>query len=256
MAYHLPGSASRKWTDLKECCLIPANLICLGCLLKNQYSRQLLPVFTARLNSLICKKMIAQRWSLPLVPQPETRSIPWGDGEVIIPAETKLSISGQHYFLERGWLWGYNQKDEPVTIQRGEFEIRLNNGAFALEDVPGMPGWFYMLEGNGTIQNQDGSLILPIGEGQMIALDEIDQSSVVPYEPVVLTTLRSNEISPLTAKIEPTFKAQLTNRLAMFGINFATFVTYITYIIILLSIIILPIIAFVRWQRLQKPTIN
>jgi len=184
-----------------------------------------------------------------LVRRPETQSIPWGDGEIIVPSETRSSSSGQHIFLERGWLWGYNQNEDNVIIQVGSVEIGLLSGIFALEDVPGQATWFYLLDGSGTITLDGGTNILPIQAGQMIVLGEDSQASVIPYNPVVVRALHSNDRVPVSTTFQPTLMAQIANRLALIGIDIARLITLVTYAIILVSTILLPLIAFYRWSR-------
>ncbi len=188
-----------------------------------------------------------------LVRHPETQSIPWGDGEIVVPSETRSSSSGQHIFLERGWLWGYNQDEDKVIIQVGSVEIDLLSGIFALEDVPGQATSFYLLDGSGMITLDGGTNTLSIQAGQVIVLGEDSQPSVIPYDQVVLRALHSNERVPVSTIFQPTLMAQLANRLALIGIDAARLITFVTYAIILISSILLPLIAFCRWSR-QKMT--
>ncbi len=184
-----------------------------------------------------------------LVRRPETTSLPWGKGEIIVSPETRISLSGKHIFLERGWLWGQNYEDDPIIIQSGRMEINLSSGIFALEAVPGEPAWFYLFDGSGSVSTYEESNANPIQAGQMIALDENLQLSVVPFDPVVVKAFRSNIRLSVPTTLQPTIKAQLSNRLALIGIDMAKLITYITYTLILASIILLPVMAAYRWLR-------
>jgi hypothetical protein len=187
-----------------------------------------------------------------LVRRPETRSLPWGDGEIIVSPETRISLSGQNIFLERGWLWGQNHDDDSVTIQSGQIRLNLSNGKFALEAIPGQPAWFYLFEGNGTVSSEVGSRVFHIQAGQMVALDGDSQFSVVPYDPVVVKIMRSDVQLSVPMVLQPTITAQITNRLALIGIDMAKMVTFITYMAIIISIILLPSIALNRLIHKRK----
>ena len=189
-----------------------------------------------------------------LTRRPDTRSLSWGDGQIVFPSETQLSISGQHYFLERGWVWGQNQSAAPIIIQRGNMELQLSSGKFAMEDIPGQPAWLYLLEGDGNISIDNGSIIIPIRSGQMIALDAVSHPVIVAFDMVVVESLNSYDRMPVPTVIEPTFFAQIVNRLALVGIDIVVLITFVTYGLILASVILLPLL--VIYRRRQKKDIK
>jgi hypothetical protein len=157
-------------------------------------------------------------------------------------------MSGNHIFLERGWLWGQNQEDDPIIVQSGKDLINITSGKFAIEAIPGQQAWLYLFEGKGTVASEELADGCSIRAGQMIALGINSQLSVVPFDPVVVRAMRADIGLPIFSIIQPTLIAQISNRLALFGIDMAKLITFITYILIIVSIILLPVIAAYRWK--------
>lgn len=187
-----------------------------------------------------------------LVKQPETRTLTWGDGSLIVSPETRLSQSGQHIFLEKGWLWGQNSTDEDIVIQIGTVEISLSSGRFALEDIPGETTLFYLLEGNARVSTIGSPKPEQVPAGSLIVLDESTGYHLLPYEPVLVGSYNMYESQSGTTIFEPSLITKILNRFALLGIDLAQLVTYVTYAAIVLSIILLPFILLYRWMKNRK----
>ena len=184
--------------------------------------------------------------------KPESREIDWGNGKIVIPDESKISQGETTIFLERGWLWGRNDTPDSIILQPGTVRIRLENGRFAIQELPGLTSLFVLLEGNGAIQRTPSSAWIPIEPGSLILLGEGIDESVIPIESTLISRYFSTNSSPITTMYEPTFMAAVISRLALLGIDAAKIITFVTYVLILLSIILLPIIMLFHWRKDQK----
>jgi hypothetical protein len=187
-----------------------------------------------------------------LVKQPETRTLVWGDGSLIVSPETHISQSDQHIFLEKGWLWGQNSTDEEITIQIGTVEISLSSGRFALEDIPGRITLFYLLDGNARVSTIGSSISDQVPSGSLIILDESTGYHILPYDHVLVGSYNMYESQPGTTIFEPSLISKILNRFALLGIDLAQLVTYVTYAAIVLSIILLPFVLLYRWMKRKK----
>jgi hypothetical protein len=187
-----------------------------------------------------------------LTMKPESHEISWGNGSIIVPEETLLSQSGNHIFIERGWLWGKNTKDESIILQIGPAEITIAKGQFALQVVPGLTPLFFLVEGKGSIQIAPSTGKIPIDSGQMILIQKESDYQIMSIEPSL--TSRYLEIGnlPVTTIYEPTLEAAVLNKLALIGIDAAKLVTFVTYAFIIISIMLLPVIMIIRWRRKSK----
>jgi len=188
-----------------------------------------------------------------LVIRPETINRPWGAGWVRLPSETIYEESAGVISLKNGWVWGQNSQDEDLILQAAGMQIALPSGSFALEYSPAMGGWFYLMEGEASIQTVSGFRVL-VRAGQMVALSDQYLPNPVAYQETVLAVLKQGRSSPLQNNWEPSLSAQLRDRLAQVGINVIQVVTFVTYMIVIVVLVVLVIWGIYSiWKYISKP---
>lgn len=193
---------------------------------------------------------------IALTPQPGTQAVPWGDGAVVLPAESQTEVTGSEFVLENGWLWGHNNSAEPIVIHTEAAEISLAAGQFALEYLPGKQAWLYVENGRAQVRQQGEGSSIDVQAGQMVNLLNHAGLQAVPLDPVVVTALHADQSSPLTHVWEPTLKARIRDQLARVGISTAQLITFITYFLVLTSLFVIPFISLYWWWKNKKRTIE
>jgi len=181
-----------------------------------------------------------------LVRRPETRLIPWGDGAIVIPAETVASIEGQTITFEQGWLWGTGKSEQPLVIKWGEKQITIAGGQFALERLPARAGWLYMTDGQATVQMDGIVEPIPVQAGEMLLLSQDQESHPVPYDPIVVGTLHLNGEGPIQPTWQPSLGTQVRDWLSRIGIGTAQSLTFITYFVEVLALLVMLLLV-INW---------
>jgi hypothetical protein len=186
-----------------------------------------------------------------LVPRPETLLIPWGQARIVLPPETVYEQGEDTLTLYNGWVWGENLSGAPFNIRLGDLAIKISEGSFALEALPSLEGWLYLMDGEALIRTPEG-LEIPVSGTQMTALSNSLTPKPIPYEEIIFSTFHSNPESPLQNKWEPTLQAQIRDRLAQIGINVAQFVTFVTYALVMI-VIVASLIGgiYSTWKRIK-----
>jgi hypothetical protein len=184
--------------------------------------------------------------------RPETQSLPWGDGSIVLPPETDASVTGDLIALSRGWLWGEGHTTQPITVQVGSFEIELSSGRFALENVPNHTPWLYVIDGEFLVRPAGQLPSLLVGAGQMLALIEDTPLIAVPMDPVVVNVYHQESPLPITIIWEPTLGERIGQSLERVGVGTAKIVTFVTYMIIFLSILLLPVSGVYWWLKRKR----
>jgi uncharacterized protein with WD repeat len=185
-----------------------------------------------------------QDFSLALCP--ETQTMPWGNGSMVIPSETVASLDGNTINFEQGWLWGEGKSDQPVTIAWGDLKIEMTTAKFALERRHALPTWLNVMDGQASITWKSSKAPVIVGSGQMVYLHLGLQPQPVPYDPVVVDALRINNDVPIDPTWQPSVNAQVRDRLARIGIGTAQLVTYITYFMEVIALLVLLFFA-INW---------
>lgn len=184
-----------------------------------------------------------------LVRRPETESLPWGLGQIVLPSETVASADGLTIAFEQGWLWGASAGEQPLVIQLSEAKIIIPSGRFALERLPAQVAWLYMFEGTAQIQPSAEKLPIEIAAGQMVRVEAGEEIQPVVYDPVVIQALHPAAESPVPQIWQPSLSAQVRNRLALAGISAAQVVTFITYSLMTLVVVGLPFFSLYWWKK-------
>jgi WD40 repeat protein len=183
----------------------------------------------------------SQPWDLALVMRPETRILPWGSGQIVVPPETRLIEDGLNLTLEHGWLWGHSgEKADSILLILESGEIEIRSGRFALEHLPGQDAWFYLIEGQAEFRAKEDAHRFALREGQMVVVTESGRPVPVPLDQAVIDALHSVNGPPLEDHWQPTLSAQIRDRLARIGISTAHVVTFITYIMAFLTLLGMP----------------
>jgi hypothetical protein len=184
-----------------------------------------------------------------LVRRPETRSIAWGNGEIVVPPESQVRVNDRQFTLEYGWLWGNGGDDPPLTIRISNAEIVLPRGRFAIEFVPENTGWLYVIDGQANVSATTGESFIVRG-GEMLAMSKQSGWMPVPIDASVLARLRPATPSPIAPIWELSLSAQVRDRLAQTGISVAQMLTLATYTAVILVFVLIPLgILFVRGRN-------
>jgi hypothetical protein len=191
------------------------------------------------------------RLDVDLQRRPETLTLDWGEGEIIIPPETEAEVTGLRIMLASGWLWGDGEGDQPLLIGTPETEIELSKGKFALERLPNQMAWLYLIDGQAEVSSKKTGESLVVDSGKMVALSEDYPLSAITYEPALVTALHPATEGSLSPIWQPTLEDRIRNGLAFAGISLAQAITFMTYVLALLSIIIVP--ALIAWRWFIQP---
>jgi len=185
--------------------------------------------------------------------RPDTISLPWGDGEIIIPSESTTGITAEEITLSNGWIWGKTKSGEPKQIHLADKTISLAGGKFAVEYLSAMGrGWLVVLEGEALLSGANMVETVPVSAGQMTLLMEGRTPGPIPYDAVVLAALRGDESGLVQAVPEPTLMDRVREQIARAGMGTAQVLTLVTYAFILVSLILIPLLglySFIRKSR-------
>ncbi|MEW6717355.1 MAG: carboxypeptidase-like regulatory domain-containing protein [Chloroflexota bacterium] len=184
-----------------------------------------------------------------LLPQQGTRYVPWGNGQVILPAESQVETSKHALSIERGWLWGYGDSDLPLVIQTGSAEIILTNAQFALETLPNRSEWLFVFEGEAEVRIRNTLEVITIQANQMVNLLNNRVPYSMPYDPLVLSVFRSMDVPPLAFTWESSLKTRIRDLFSNIVVTTAQVVIYSTYIVLLAVILAVPFLIFWRTKR-------
>lgn len=191
--------------------------------------------------------------AIQLVPESENRSIPWGNGQIILPPETDADIGTLNINLNSGWLWGQNNDSQPLTIHAAGAEIQIASGEFALENAAGQTSWLYLYQGQAQIQFNGGQVPVKVRGGEMIALSQ--SADPIPFDSSVALALHpSLPESPVPENVQPTLGARMANWLEKIGIGAAQTITFITYILSLASLFAIPLFVLFWIKKRRKTT--
>lgn len=185
---------------------------------------------------------------ITLTQQPETHSLAWGSGEIVIPAETQLTNDERLITLERGWLWGSGQDSEPLIINTAAREITLQDADFALEYLPRRRAWLYVFDGQAKVRAQDDAESITTRANSMVNLLNEDLMSV-SLNPVVVSALQRGDVLSVPSIWEPSLRARIRNRLAKTGIEAAQIISLITYSAAIALLVLVPIAGIIWWSK-------
>ena len=182
--------------------------------------------------------------------RPDTLSLPWGDGEIIIPPESATEINERGIKITNGWIWGYTQTIQPIKIQMLDLTISLSNGKFAIEYEPlSGQGWLYVFKGEAGIIGGNITEPLKVVAGQMTVLIEGRKPLPVPFDPIVFSALHANQIVIIEPNWESTLIMRILDQVTKIGIGTAQILTLITYVMILVSIALIPLFGLYWYRR-------
>lgn len=187
-----------------------------------------------------------------LQPRPETEFLPWGQGALVLPADSEVERDGRTLTLRRGWLWGSGRSERPYTIQIPGASLTIAQGDFALVYRPGGNAWLYLFEGAAELINAATEETIPVHADEMVNLLNDEGLKVVAYDPVVISALRTQQRSETPLPVwQPSLSARIRDGLARLGVGTAQVVTFVTYILVLSSLLALPAL-IIYWIRKSK----
>jgi len=183
--------------------------------------------------------------------RPDTRTFPWGQGALFMPAETTAVFQDGVVRLDVGWLWGHGEEDKALLIRLPGAEIRWSSGRFALEKLPNQAARFYLLDGEAAVRSNRLDQSIGIQPGSMVVVQEDGRVSVLANNTAVSALLNPVTETLLSPVWEPGLYTMLQNSLAKFGLSTIQVVTFITYSLILIAIVGIPLITiyFVIMRR-------
>lgn len=175
-----------------------------------------------------------------LVQKPNTQIVQWGDGEILIPAETIANAEESVISFEQGWLWGEGQSEKPITIELGDAQITLQEGKFALEKEAGQSSWLYLFDGEANVK-WGSSAPTTVVAGEMIFLSENAPIRAVKYVPLVVQVLHAGLGKPISDVWQPGLEGQVKGWVGSVVIFIAQTITLITYLAALLTLLAFPL---------------
>lgn len=181
--------------------------------------------------------------------QPDTKIVPWGNGELTLPAGAEIEIAEDTLYITRGWVWGRSGDSRVLTIQTGTTVISLNQARFALEVLPNQREWLFIMEGQATLYAPNKPDTITMTAGEMINLADGRMRWPAAYDPAVLAALRQEPGSPIAPVWKPTLTDRVRALVTRIGVGSAQIITISTYVLGIFSIFVTPIAAFVWWRR-------
>jgi len=199
---------------------------------------------------------------VPLVPRPELRTLPWGDGQLVLPPETVVTAKeGFPLSLTKGWLWGHNSLPALLEIRLSSWQLTISAAEFALEFAPGDISWLYVTAGSVSFQDGDGATIT-VEAGEMLAFgQEVLNPQPVAAEAEVIALLRRNRepVAPLPFEEAPSAEERLLERLSDLGRYAGQMLVLGTYLLIIGLLAAIPLYfgyKRIRDQRTQQAKRN
>ena len=187
---------------------------------------------------------------LNLARRSETRTLSWGNGQVIVPPESQVAIDNQQIALTRGWLWGHGN-GQTIAIRTPEAQVTISRGAFALERVSDAIAWLYVTQGNAMVSANSGAPVM-VGAGEMVALMSGKTPRPVPLDSTVTMALHPSTDLPIISLREPTRDELASTQIAQGGVGIAQAVTFLTYSAIALIVLFIQLAALVWSTRRRK----
>ncbi len=193
--------------------------------------------------------------NLALKEMPDNQILSWGEGQIIIPAQTNTMVGQEELEITRGWIWGANPGDEMLTIHTPEGEIGISSGEFSLEINPLGDSWLYVYKGNATFALSGNVERISVEAGQMLWLGENAKPIVMSMELVGGLRTGSQMLPEILS--EPGMKAKFRDSLIRLGIGSAQTFTLLAYILVFLAMIGLPIFGiYLKLRRGSKQKNN
>lgn len=183
-----------------------------------------------------------EKLTFSLVRRPETTSLAWGQGEVIVPAESQFTRQDGRLELTSGWVWGRGGAAEPLVIDAGGARLSIASGRFALAVQPDRQSWFYLFTGQAEAQ-RPGQPAVSFAGGQMLLLSSAGVLTPVDYQPTLVQALNPSAVNhDFTPVWQPTPGALLRDRLARLSLSTAQVLTFLVYTLALVSLIVGPLL--------------
>lgn len=184
---------------------------------------------------------------ITLQPQPDTRRIDWGTGEILLPPESQVTVGDANLRLDYGWLWGSQDGQDQMTVRTPTAEIVLRGGAFALEVVPERSNRLFVYQGSATVASPTSGTTTQVLAGQMLDLSYPDRSLPVSQEPVVDAALEAEFGLDLPRSWTSLDSGPQLTPIQSLIQGAAGIVTLVTYYLVLLILFATPFIGLYLW---------
>lgn len=184
--------------------------------------------------------------------RPETVRLAWGEGEIIIPPESKFTHDREEIFFQSGWIWGSGSNREPVTIHLDNAVLTIEEGVFALEATPQRVSWFYLMEGEARVTLLKTGLTISLSPGSMVALSGDSTPAPIQQNKSLFFAFHSEMAIPINPVWELSLPAMIQRSLEKLGIGIAQSITLVTFGLAIISLIVLPIGLYIGWRRQRK----
>ena len=155
---------------------------------------------------------------IELTREPGTRTMPWGNGEIIIPRESLVQVTNNQIVLKRGWLWGKGTGS--FTIATPDAEIELSNATFAIESLLDVPSWLYVIDGQAKVKILASNAELAMTSGQMLAFGfGVSRPFPVALDNTAVRALHADESMPVRIATDSDRLVRVQDELARRGIS-------------------------------------
>jgi hypothetical protein len=176
---------------------------------------------------------------ITLQPHSNQQTLSWGNGQLIVPAESVIVETNDALSLIRGWIWGINDQPDLFTINLEGALLEVQAADFALEVTPGDVSWLFVNDGQASFTSREG-VTWQINPGEMMAFgDGVPVPNPVAADDLVVTLLREGRqpVTQLLYQPEPTTAQSLGDNLAKFVSSLSQGIVAGTYFLMFLAIV-------------------
>jgi hypothetical protein len=175
-----------------------------------------------------------------MVRRPETSSLKWGVGEVILPPESGYTLAGRVIELRSGWLWGSGGGD-PISVRTPSVTMDIGSGSFAIELGPGSNGWLYVYDGTALLRPSDAADTMLVHPGEVARIRANGPSASATFCPILDAALADGSRLSIPDVWEPNAIQAQIDRLRNLGVSAAMIITLVTYSLGMLLLVLLPL---------------
>jgi hypothetical protein len=187
---------------------------------------------------------VADRLDIVLTPMPNTKSVPWGSGKIIVPEHTQANVSGNKISIERGWIWGSGTG--AMIIRTSEIDVALQAGSFALEYMPGQTNWLYVMDGQAQVTALGAGKPVRVNANQMLASWKgTTNPTPVALNADVVRALHRNEPSQVAIETDSAITARLHDEIERRGISS-------TLVALVLGLGVVVLLIGMRWRSRRR----
>lgn len=178
----------------------------------------------------------------------ETRSLAWGDGEIVLPSESHYTVEGNVIDLQSGWIWGTGG-GQAISLHTPSMLIDIESGSFAVELGSDSTGWVYVYEGVALTRPLGGASAASVHPGEVVRIGAESTTSPVPVCPILDIAVAAGPRPSIPVVWEPNLIQIQINRIRDLGVSAAMIITLVTYSLGMLLLVLLPLLAISSLRR-------